>query len=286
MLSYQHGFHAGNHADVLKHSLLCLLLVALRGKDKAFAVVDTHAGAGMYDLRGGQAGKNREYRSGIGCLWERQNWPAELTPYRDAIAAANVGQPPPGSHYPGSPWIIRSLLRPQDRLVACELHSREAAALALRFAGDRRVQVHPQDGLRALKEFLPPPERRGLVFIDPAYEQNDTAERTLEALRAALDRWPTGIFTLWYPLLDRGSAPTWRRRLTGMGSVERLTLELCVELEDGPPGLKGSGLVVYNPPWQLDTRLRTLLPWLWAALDPERQGRWNLSAGGVPVAGS
>jgi len=206
MLSYRHAFHAGNFADVFKHVLLVQLVRALRGKDKPFCLLDTHAGAARYDLGSAPARKNREFADqnrefadGIGRLWRQPGLSSELGDYLDRVRALN----PDGElrWYPGSPRIARDLLRPNDRLILAELHPTEFPLLKAEFRNDRQVAAHHTDGYAALNAFLPPPERRGLVLLDPPYELKDEFERLAEAVRRIHRRWATGIAAVWYPIL-------------------------------------------------------------------------------------
>ena len=202
MLSYRHGFHAGNHADVLKHVALVALLRDLTRKDKPLVVLDTHAGAGTYSLEQGFAVRNAEFRDGIAMLWERNDLPEPVADYRDQVRFVN----PDGvlRHYPGSPRIALGVLRPQDRLRLFELHGTEAKILAQQFAQDsRRVTVTAGDGFAGLKAVLPPPSRRGLVLIDPSYELASDYRAVVTALREGMQRFATGTFAVWYPLLQR-----------------------------------------------------------------------------------
>lgn len=275
MLSYRHIFHAGNFADVLKHASVTLLIQALKRKDKPFFYLDTHAGTGRYDLQGSAAQKNREHLYGISKLWERDANPALLRPYLDAIAALNS----PGNlrYYPGSPRLVRQLMRDVDRMALCELHSTDFDWLSKEFADDSRVSVHAVDGYQALKTFLPPPERRGLVLIDPAFELKDERERLLKALLMAWKRWPTGVFAVWFPILDRDHNDAFYRRLRNSGISNMLLAELSVGPETAALGMYGTGMVIINPPWQLDSELETLLPYLWQTLAENAQGGWRVS---------
>ncbi|MDS4030446.1 MAG: 23S rRNA (adenine(2030)-N(6))-methyltransferase RlmJ [Candidatus Contendobacter sp.] len=258
MLSYRHTFHAGNFADVFKHVLLIQLIRALRRKDKPFCLFDTHAGAGRYDLDSPPAQKNREFAGGIGRLWNQPGLSPELADY-----VARVQEVSPDGrlrYYPGSPRIARALLRPDDRLILTELHPTEHAALKAKFAGDRQVAVHHQDGYAALKALLPPPERRGLILIDPAYEMKDEFDRLLEAVQVIHRRWATGIVALWYPILDRTPSLRFQRTLQQLEIPAMLCAELGLYPYDGPPGLHGCGMILVNPPWKLDETLGRLLP--------------------------
>ncbi len=272
MLSYRHSFHAGNFADVHKHLVLSLLIQALCRKDTPFCYLDTHAGAGFYDLLGASAQKTGEYRDGIARLWRNESAPPVLRHYLDAVTAANAaassGEP---HYYPGSPWLARRWLRPQDRMVLCELHGSEYPGLKQLFQSDAQVAVHHQDGYQGLKAFLPPKERRGLVLIDPAYELKDEFERAGEALIQAVGRWQGGVYALWYPIIAHKPVAGFYARLRASGVRKILVTELNVQEASGA-GMTGSGLLIVNPPWQLDQQLRELLPWVWRQLALQGQG--------------
>ncbi|MBL8251101.1 MAG: 23S rRNA (adenine(2030)-N(6))-methyltransferase RlmJ [Candidatus Competibacter sp.] len=274
MLGYRHGFHAGNFADVFKHAVLVGLLEALRAKDKPFRAFDAHAGAGRYDLASASARKNREFDDGVGRLWGQPGLGPELEAYLQRVRALN----PDGRlrWYPGSPRIMRDLLRPGDKLVLAELHSSEFPRLAAEFAGDRQVAVRHGDGYALLESFLPPPERRGLVLLDPAYERKDEFERVAGAVRSIHRRWANGVVAIWYPILERAPSARFQREL----QASAIPAILCAELErypaDGPPGLRGCGMIVVNPPWRLDQKLRRLLPELLCWLRVGDRGRVRL----------
>ncbi len=223
-MNYRHAFHAGNFADVVKHAILSRLVVHLRKKDSAFRVIDTHAGAGLYDLTGPEAVRSPEWRDGIGRILGADLDPAAmplLTDYLEAVRAAN----PPGkiTRYPGSPLLVRAWLRRADRMVACELEPSAAKALAQTLHGERRAKVVAIDGWTALSAYIPPRERRGLVLIDPPYEQPDEFSRLAAALCAALDKWPTGVFFAWYPIKDREPDRGFAARFTGAEDVKHVT---------------------------------------------------------------
>ena len=273
MLSYRHAYHAGNHADVFKHLVLTLLMQSLLRKEKPFFVLDTHAGAGRYHLGSEMARKNREFASGIEQLWEVTNAPEAIGRYLDAVRTTNPGWEL--RWYPGSPRIFRHFLRLQDRLVLSELHPTEAREISREFAGDRQVRVAVIDGYQTLKAELPPRERRGLVHIDPAYELKDERQRVLQALAEAYRRWATGIFAVWYPIQDRATADDFLRRLKRLGLPKVLVTEFCVMPEDAFR-LTGSGMILVNPPWQLDEQLRDVLPWLSAQLGVGGEGAWRV----------
>ncbi|MBL8258616.1 MAG: 23S rRNA (adenine(2030)-N(6))-methyltransferase RlmJ [Candidatus Competibacteraceae bacterium] len=274
MLGYRHGFHAGNFADVFKHVVLVCLLQSLRGKDKPFRVLDTHAGAGRYDLTSAAARKNREFEDGIGRLWGQTELSPELEAYRERVRALN----PDGQlrWYPGSPRIVRDLLRPTDKLVLTELHPSEFPQLAAEFKGDRQVTVRHADGYALLESFLPPPERRGLVLLDPAYERKDEFDRLLAAVGLIHRRWASGGVAIWYPILDRAPVSRFQRDL----QASAIPAILCAELErypaDGPPGLRGCGMMLINPPWLLEQTLKRLLPELLRGLRIGDRGQVRL----------
>lgn len=259
-MNYRHAYHAGNFADVMKHAALARIVEYLKQKDKAFRVIDTHAGLGVYDLSSAEAQKTGEWRGGIGRLQEATlpaGAQALLAPYLDAVRAANPGGM---RRYPGSPAIVRHLLRPQDRLTAIELHPADAAALKARFAGDFQTRVIELDGWLALGAHLPPKEKRGLVLVDPPFEEAGEFDRLAEGLKKAWRRWPGGIYALWYPIKDRKAVEAFRRELAGAGIPKILDLSLEVRAPSAEPRFDGSGLVVVNPPYPLEAEMRTLLP--------------------------
>ena len=267
-MNYRHAFHAGNFADVHKHSVLARILVHLSLKPAAFRVLDTHAGAGRYDLSGPEPSRSGEWRRGIELVWQARHGSLGplLAPYLDAVGAFN----PSGQLriYPGSPLIAESLLRPQDRLIACELEPKSAALLAATLRGDRRAKAVAIDGWTALGAYLPPKERRGLVLIDPPYEETTEFGRMSDALAAAYRKWPTGIYLLWYPIKERDAPDALARRLRKLAMPGVLRCEITM----GPPradaGLVGSGLIVINPPFRLDADLKVMLPALAEAFAP------------------
>ncbi|HSD41490.1 MAG TPA: 23S rRNA (adenine(2030)-N(6))-methyltransferase RlmJ [Burkholderiales bacterium] len=277
MLAYRHLFHAGNFADVFKHALLARLLLALGKKEKPLCYLDTHAGVGLYDLAHSWAAKNAEFRDGIGRLWERDDVPDLLAPYLDAVRAENRG----GAlrFYPGSPRIAQRLLRPTDRLLLSELNKNDCAALAERCAADRRVTVHLMDGYQSLKAHLPPPERRGLVLVDSSFDRAGEFKRLTDALTAAHERWATGVYAVWYPLMEQPTAMrAFERGVVASGIRKILQLELAVQPEGWTPGMRGCGMLVVNPPFGFDEEARTIVEWLWRALALDGHGgqrvRW------------
>lgn len=262
-MNYRHAYHAGSFADVLKHAVLCRVLVHLRQKPAAFRVIDTHAGAGRYDLGTPEAGKTQEWRDGIGRLWQVELAPhirSLLAPYLDAVAALNPGRRLIA--YPGSPLLAQTLLRPQDRLIACELEPQAAAALARALRGDARTKPVTINGWTALAAYVPPKERRGLVLVDPPFEQPGEFARLEQGLAAAHRKWPTGTYLLWYPIKDAAEVKAFTRGLAPRGIGKMLRAELTVTPADDDGGLRGSGLIVVNPPWTLPDELKVLLPTL------------------------
>jgi 23S rRNA (adenine2030-N6)-methyltransferase len=264
-LNYRHVYHAGNFADVFKHAVLALLLKALNAKDKPYCYLETHAGAGRYDLESEAAAKTGEWRDGIGRLWPRFPEFPELADFAGAVRALNPGRPRP-RYYPGSPLIAQALLRPGDRLLLCERVAEEARQLFAELRNDARVSVHVQDGYAALTSLLPPAERRGLVLIDPPYESGEEISQAIAALTAAHRRWATGIYALWYPLKERAPVARLHREIAASGIRRVLVAELRVMPDDNPMRLNGCGLLLVNPPWRLDDTLRSLLPRLAAVL--------------------
>ena len=266
MLSYRHGYHAGNHADVLKHIVLIQLARYMGQKDKLFTYVDTHAGGGTYDLESAFASKLGEYREGIRRLWETKGLPAAVAEYVSEVRALN----PDGRlrRYPGSPWIAARVLREQDRLRLFELHSKETRLLAECFKdAGKRVVVEPCDGFAGLKAVLPPPSRRGLVLIDPSYEEKQDYERVFQGVKDALVRFPGGTYAVWYPELTRREAfelPTRLKRLPAKSWLH-VALRVKAPAKDGF-GMYGSGMFVLNPPWTLHATLVETMPWLAGAL--------------------
>jgi 23S rRNA (adenine2030-N6)-methyltransferase len=270
MLAYRHLFHAGNFADVFKHALLTRLLVALGGKPQPYCYLDTHAGTGRYDLAHEWAWKTREFEHGIGRLWGRTDIPAALAPYLDAVRSEN----PKGRlrFYPGSPLIALKLRRPGDRVVLAELNRKDCAKLEAAVARSRHVAVHHMDGYQALKAFLPPPERRGLVLLDSSFDRSGEFARIARALKDAHRRWATGMFAVWYPLMAPAAMRSFERdaKRTGIGKV--LRLELWVRERNAAPPIPGCGMLVVNPPWKFEAEARSLLDWLWRVLAHDGAG--------------
>ena len=273
-MNYRHAYHAGNHADVLKHVVLLAMLDALKRKPAPFFVLDSHAGRGQYLLQGEHSDKTGEARGGIFRLFVLHGLPAPVANYLKRVQADN----PVGAlvSYPGSPLLIAQSMREQDRLVACELQAEEARALASLFKGDLRVGVMERDGYAAVKALLPPKEKRGLVLIDPPYEaQEGEFASILGALEEGLARWPTGTFAVWYPVKQRRTLQPFLRKAAKLPCKSVLLAELMVRPDDSPLRLNGSGMLVINPPYLLDQELAPALPVL-ARLLGEREHGSNL----------
>ncbi|WP_136620018.1 MULTISPECIES: 23S rRNA (adenine(2030)-N(6))-methyltransferase RlmJ [Mesorhizobium] len=276
-MNYRHAYHAGNFADVVKHVVLTRLLDYLKQKDKAFRVIDTHAGIGRYDLSSVEAQKTGEWQGGIGRLIEAPfaaPVAALLAPYLETVRSLN----PEGGiqKYPGSPLIARHLMRKQDRLTAIELHPKDVAKLRTLFAGDFQARIIELDGWLALGAHLPPKEKRGLVLIDPPFEEAGEFERLVDGLMRAHKRWPGGIYALWYPIKDRKAIIAFRKALKQSGIPKLLDIEFEIRPASSEPSLDGSGLLVVNPPFTLEGELRTLLPALHRLLAVGRPAHWSL----------
>jgi 23S rRNA (adenine2030-N6)-methyltransferase len=272
-MNYRHAFHAGSFADVLKHAVLVRILVHLRAKPAAFRVIDTHAGAGRYELTGDEAMRGGEWRDGIGRLLGAaigEEARTLLAPYLDAVARCNGAGGL--TTYPGSPALGRALLRPQDRLIACELEPVAAAALARTLARDARCKAVAIDGWTALNAYVPPKERRGVVLVDPPFEEASEFARLAQGLETAHHKWPGGTYLLWYPIKERDAPDALARRLRRSGMAKILRVELSVPVPHGSARLGACGLIVVNPPWTLAAELELLLPELAAALAGERGG--------------
>ena len=264
-MNYRHAFHAGNFADVIKHIVLARILTYLQDKPAAFRVIDTHAGAGLYDLDSDEARRSGEWLTGIARLMQARltNETVALTkPYMDIVRAFN----PKGElkAYPGSPLIARGLMRPQDRLVACELEPKARKALIDVLRRDEQARVVDLDGWMALPAFVPPKERRGLVLIDPPFEAKDEFERLGEAFSTAFAKWPTGIYVIWYPVKSRRATDTLTQLVARTAAAAKpqgkcLRLEFSVAPQLDGAALTSAGLLIVNPPYTLQSELKTIL---------------------------
>lgn len=293
MLSYRHAFHAGNHADVLKHMVIIQLMRYLGQKDPAYMVIDTHAGAGVYALDGDYASKNAEYETGIAKLWDRKDLPAMVKEYVDLVRSLN----PSGKmrYYPGSPYCAEKTMREQDRLRLFEMHPSEVKVLEDNFrkleahaaaqgqrpaARGKRVMVYRGDGFQGLKALLPPPSRRGLVLIDPPYEDKRDYTHVAQVLADALTRFPTGTYAVWYPVLQRNESRQLPERLKRLGAKSWLNVTLAIH---GPApdgfGLHNSGMFILNPPWTLEAQLKEVMPWLIEVLGVDDTAEYLLESG-------
>jgi len=276
-MNYRHAYHAGNHADVLKHAVLARVMEHMKKKAKPFRVIDAHAGIGLYDLSGIEAGKTGEWEGGIGKLAEpfAADVEALLAPYRAVLAAMN---PEGGSrYYPGSPELSLRLMRETDRMIANELHPQDAIALERHYLRDPRVDVTSMDAETCLKAKLPPPERRGLILIDPPYEVKNEAEKTVRMLGHGIRRFLQGVFVVWYPLKADATAETILAGIREIGLPGTLKVELRVREAFGAGGLAGSGLAILNAPWKLDRELEILVPALAQRLGLGNWGKGEVS---------
>lgn len=293
MFSYRHGFHAGNHADVLKHFVLTQLLGYLNQKPAPYMVIDTHAGAGVYQLDSDYATKSGESEEGVALLWGRDDAPAAVNEYLQVIKDMN----PAGRlrHYPGSPFLAERLMREQDRLRVFEMHPTDSKLLAENFrkleahaaangqksnARGTRVQLQRADGFAGLKALLPPPSRRGLILMDPSYEDKDDYRKVKAAIEDAQKRFATGTYAIWYPVLGRLESQQLPERLKRVAASEWLNVTLTVA---GPAsqeqGLRSSGMFIINPPWTLEATLKDIMPWLTQALAQDDGARFVIQTG-------
>jgi 23S rRNA (adenine2030-N6)-methyltransferase len=275
-MNYRHAYHAGNFADVLKHAVLALAIEYLKRKEAPFRVIDTHAGAGRYVLTSIEASKTGEWQGGIGRLLGPDAQPLpqgvaqHLHPYLEAVRRENAGAAL--GVYPGSPVIALRLMRVQDTLIANERHPEEWASLKAAIGADRRVKLMALDGWVALKSLLPPKERRGIVLIDPPFEETGELERMLEGLAQGLQRFATGIYLAWYPIKDLEPIARFHAGLAGLGAPKLLRIELMIERPSHPERLNGCGLIVANPPYTLEGELAAILPVLSRRLAAGSQG--------------
>ncbi|ROT45195.1 23S rRNA (adenine(2030)-N(6))-methyltransferase RlmJ [Pusillimonas sp. NJUB218] len=285
MFSYRHAFHAGNHADVLKHSILVQILDYFNQKDTPYWVIDTHAGAGIYDLTDEWATKNAEFTDGLDRVLATEKRPPMIERYLEAVGDFN----PDGvaNYYPGSPWLAMQALRQKDRLRLFELHPNEIAILQENLAQqDRSVQkkvmVYEQDGFTGLRALLPPPTRRSVTIIDPSYEAKSDYRATLQCVQDALRRFPTGCYAVWYPLVQRREVTELQRSLEKLKDCSWVNATLSVRK---PPsdgfGLFGSGMFIINPPYTLHDALARALPWLSKTLALDNRATFTLKKSGA-----
>lgn len=276
-MNYRHHFHAGNFADVVKHTLLLALLRSLRQKDSAFCYIDTHAGIGLYDLGASEAQRTLEFKTGIGRLKaaDPATLPDWLSHYQQAITALQTERK--GFWYPGSPWLALHSMRPQDRAVLMELHAEDAGLLRQYLSRYNTLAIHERDAYEGLPAMVPPKEKRGLVLIDPPYEEErgDYAQ-VVELLKKTYQKWPTGIYALWFPIKDRLDITRFYRRLRETQIPKMLTTELCIFPADNQLGLNGTGMVIVNPPWQFDETASAVLKWLTPVLSEHPQASYKV----------
>ena len=286
-MNYRHAFHAGSFADVFKHAVLCRILHHLREKPAAFRVIDTHAGAGVYDLTGDEASRGGEWHDGIERLMAAplaDRMAELLAPYLDVIRSLNERDQL--TTYPGSPALVRAWLRPQDRLIACELEPNAARSLAYHLQRDSRVKCLPIDGWTALSAYVPPKERRGLVLVDPPFEKDNDFTRLANDFAAAHRKWATGVYALWYPIKGRPEPDMLAKRLRRLNIGKILRAEVIVSPMSDPTRLNGSGMIIVNPPWRLEEELTFMLPKLTGILARQGKGQFTLDwlAGETPAS--
>jgi 23S rRNA (adenine2030-N6)-methyltransferase len=281
-MNYRHAFHAGGFADVIKHIVLVRILTHLHDKPAAFRVIDSHAGAGVYDLTGEEARRGGEWRTGIARIMQARFSETVLPlikPYLDIVRAFNPRRDLEA--YPGSPLIARALLRPQDRLVACEVERMARKRLIDALRRDTQARVVDLDGWVALPAFVPPKERRGLVLIDPSFEHKDEFERLADGFAQAFAKWPTGSYLLWYPVKSRRATDSLAKHVADAAAAASppgkcLRLEFSVAPQTAGAALTSAGLLIVNPPWTLAGELKAILPELEKPLGQGGAGRFRL----------
>ena len=260
MLAYRHAFHAGNHADVLKHCVLQQILLYMNQKDKPYWVIDTHAGAGMYSLASDYANTKSEYLDGVARLWECDDLPKVLSEYMNLIQLCN--NKGDWTLYPGSPEVIRRTIRADDRMRLFELHPTDFEILEENFERDRQAKLFKSDGFASLKALLPPPTRRAVIFMDPPYEIKSDYPKVLDALQEGLSRFAEGVYVVWYPILTRGDHI---RMIESLRKLSEKTLNIAMTVQEPDEkgfGMLGSGLFVINPPWTLKGTMQDIMPYL------------------------
>lgn len=274
MLSYRHAYHAGNFADVVKHVSLFVLLESLLRKETACYVQDTHAGAGIYALGSAEATMRAEYTTGIARVLAAPAAPEDVEKYLQLVRRLN----PTGEllYYPGSPAIVQQLLREQDRLLLTELHPQDYEMLYRQFRQDKRIAIHKQDAYQGLKAFLPPKEKRGLVFIDPPYERKDEYRRVVQGVQLGWQRWRHGVFAIWYPLMSLRQRDTFLQDIQAAGIRKILLAEFLIEPLVAAKRFTGCGMLIVNPPWQLDATLAHCYAWLLPLLQTQAGGSWRV----------
>lgn len=286
-MNYRHLYHAGNFADVFKHIILIALTKSFLRKENAFCYLDTHAGIGKYDLSSEAAQKSKEYENGIVKILQAENPPELVQDYLKCIntladaRGSDLTEPRPSGSgnfvYPGSPEIVKHFLRPQDRMILCELHAEDVKILKKNYPHNKQIAIHHQDGYQSLKALLPPKERRGLILIDPPYENTNEFSHIISALSQALKRFETGVYAIWYPIKDRDSIVRFHRELKATISRPMLISELMLYPDNLATHLNGCGMLIINPPFQLDQQIEKILPWLWKTLSVNNQGSYILT---------
>ncbi len=274
MLSYRHGFHAGNFADILKHAVLVHMLEYMTQKEKPLRIIDTHAGAGVYKLTGPQAQKNREFDTGISRLWTGDNLPGALARLRELVQTLNDRGPL--QIYPGSPLLAQTLMRPLDHLFLHELHPSDYQFLRDAMRNDKRVKVFHEDGFASLQALLPPLERRALVLLDPSYEIKSDYQHLVKQVINAHKRFAVGTFAIWYPVVNRARIDEMELALKKSGIKNIQLMEFAVAPDSLEHGMTASGMIVINPPWTLWSAMEEALPWLVDNLSEDGQGFYRL----------
>lgn len=274
MLSYRHGFHAGNFADVLKHTVLVHMLEYMIQKDKPLRIIDTHAGAGVYKLNGPQAQKNREFDNGIGQLWTSEQAPAAISRFVELVRKVNDGKQL--QLYPGSPLIMQTLMRSMDRLYLHELHPADFQFLRDCMRDDKRIKVEHDDGFAGLQALLPPPDRRALVLLDPSYEVKNDYQHLIKQLVQAHKRFATGTYAIWYPVVLRQRIDEMELALKKSGIKNIQLMEFGLQADNPEHGMTSSGMIVINPPWTLWGAMEEALPWLVDTLSENNGGFYRL----------
>ena len=266
-MNYRHIYHAGNFADVFKHIVLATLTKAFLRKDTPFCYLDTHAGIGRYDLHSIAAQKSKEYENGIQKVLSADNVPEVIQEYLSCVQQNQTE-----FCYPGSPQIVKHYLRAQDRMILCELHSEDYQTLKKNYSHNKGIAVHHQDAYQSLKAYLPPKEKRGLILIDPPFENTNEFTNITTALTTALKRFETGVYAIWYPIKNYAAIKKFHQQMKQHISRPMLICELSIYPDDVISGLNGSGMLIINPPFQVDEQLSDLLPWLWKVLSINQQG--------------
>lgn len=273
-MNYRHAFHAGNHADVFKHIVLSHLISLLTQKDTPFAYIDTHAGIGLYDLQASEANRTGEWLEGIKLLFDKSDIPSQIIPYMNIIKSIN--EPNNLRYYPGSPKIAEQLMRQQDHIILNEKHPEDALLLKQNFKHIRDITIHSQNGWLLPKAILPTKEKRILILIDPPFEQENELDLCVKSLTDAITRMRQAIVTIWYPIKDQKSLNSFYNKLKKSNAPKLLKAELMINPADNNLGLNGSGMIIANPPWKLESELQSFLPYLVNTLT-KGKGKWQVN---------